>query len=205
MNVSFGLQIQKQSQSPIVPRGIHHVMTTPSNPPSAVPRLGPAWRGKGSGFQPPPAVPDAERRPPAGTTHAVPAGNNHHGGTRERSNSNPFSALDDEEEGRFSHLRSAAGGSVTAAAYVRSSSTGVVAPSKPRSLADLAASVPRRGSASAGVAGTAESEKVIRYTREKLLSLRPRPVEKEGGELPEILRHLEGSVVVSHVAQDPGK
>eukprot|EP00804_Cyclotella_cryptica_P024270 CCRYP_012549-RC/>CCRYP_012549-RC protein AED:0.08 eAED:0.08 QI:405/1/1/1/0.5/0.28/7/635/1156 len=183
--------------------------TSTNNPPSAVPRLGPAWRGKGSGFQPPPAVPDAERRPPAGTSGTSTTNNNN--GTRDRSNSNPFSALDDEEEGRFSHLRSTAtsgGSSGTGATFTRSSSTGVVAaavPSKPRSLADLAASVPRRGSASAAAvsSGGGENEKVLRYTREKLLSLRPRRGEGEGGELPEVLRHLEGSVVVSRVAQDP--
>lgn len=54
-----------------------------------------------------------------------------------------------------------------------------------------------------GGGGGGGDEKVIRYTREKLLSLRPRP--SGGDELPEILRHLEGSVVVSVKAQDPGE
>lgn len=54
-----------------------------------------------------------------------------------------------------------------------------------------------------GGASHHESEKVIRYTREKLLSLRPRPAEGEG--LPDCLRGMEGSVVVSLVAQDPGE
>ena len=43
--------------------------------------------------------------------------------------------------------------------------------------------------------------KVIRYTREKLLSLWGRG----DGKVPECLRALEGSVVVSKVAQDPGE
>lgn len=73
-----------------------------------------------------------------------------------------------------------------------------------RSLADLAASVPRRNTVVASSTHGGEGsggEKVIRYTREKLLSLRPRP----GEELPECLRGMEGSVVISSVAQDPGE
>lgn len=159
-------------------------MTTPQQP-----RLGPAWRGKGTGFQPPPAVPDAKRE--------------------QRSSSdrkNPFSALDDDEQppsssnsnegGRFSSLSSRGG-------FHRSASSGQ---SKPRSLADLAAAAPPRRSTmsttSHGV-GSEAGEKVIRYTREKLLSLRPRPKDGEG--LPDCLKELEGSVVVSLLAQDPGK
>lgn len=44
---------------------------------------------------------------------------------------------------------------------------------------------------------------MIRYTREKLLSLRPVPKGGEG--LPDVLRALEGSVCVSDAAQDPGE
>ena len=44
--------------------------------------------------------------------------------------------------------------------------------------------------------------KIIRFTREKLLSLRPRPTGDVG--LPDVLKHLEGSVVVASEPQDPG-
>ncbi|KAL7495872.1 hypothetical protein ACHAWT_004205 [Skeletonema menzelii] len=43
--------------------------------------------------------------------------------------------------------------------------------------------------------------KIIRFTREKLLSLRPRPTGDVG--LPDVLKHLEGSVVVASEPQDP--
>ena len=56
-----------------------------------------------------------------------------------------------------------------------------------------------RGGGSGGDGGA----KVIRYTREKLLSLRPVPKEDEGP--PAILKHLEGSVVISKAPQDPGE
>lgn len=45
--------------------------------------------------------------------------------------------------------------------------------------------------------------KVIRYTREKLLSLRPRPRGADEG-LPDVLKHLEGNVIISSEPQDPG-
>lgn len=167
------------------------------------PRLGPAWSRKGSGFQPPPAVPDSNR-----STSNEGRTRSGSGGDRK----NPFSALDDDEhgtaappaaasEGRFSALSSRGG-------FHRSSSSGQGS-NKPRSLADLAASVPptRRntthGAGGGGGGSGYEQEKVIRYTREKLLSLRPRP--KEGEELPDCLKGMEGSVVVSLVAQDPGE
>lgn len=65
-----------------------------------------------------------------------------------------------------------------------------------------------RGSTSLGGSGGDPfggdgAAKVIRYTREKLLSLRPVPKESDG--LPGGLRHLEGSVVVSKAPQDPGE
>ena len=170
------------------------------------PRLGPAWRGKGTGFQPPPAVPDKR---PSSSEGRNRSGSNASGGERR----NPFSALEEDEGGnsgtpsesggRFSALSSRGGGG-----YHRSASSGQ---GKPRSLADLAAAAPpRRNTLHSNFAGGgggggsfADNEKVIRYTREKLLSLRPRPKEGEG--LPDCLKGMEGSVVVSTVAQDPGE
>jgi hypothetical protein len=45
--------------------------------------------------------------------------------------------------------------------------------------------------------------KVIRYTREKLLSMRAPPI--AGEEPPELLKHMEGTVILSKTPQDPGK
>jgi hypothetical protein len=113
--------------------------------------------------------------------------------------------------------------------FHRSSSTGT----KPtgRSLADLAAKVPEaasagrrhssfgegarsgsgrfstlRGSDAVVASGSIDAykpdPKVIRYTREKLLSLRPAPKGPDPGP-PEVLKPLDGSVVVSPTVQDP--
>ena len=46
--------------------------------------------------------------------------------------------------------------------------------------------------------------KVIRYTREKLLSMRPAPRGPENGP-PEHLQWLDGSVILSKICQDPGE
>lgn len=187
------------------------------------PRLGPAWRGKGSGFQPPPAVPDAKQRPNSSDSSS---GRNRSGSNAsgEPVRRNPFSALEEDnsgaaangappEGGRFSSLSSRGGGG---GGFHRSSSS---VQGKPRSLADLAASAPPprrntlaahsegrfpdRGERGGGDRGGVEGEKVIRYTREKLLSLRPRPSDGEG--LPDCLKGMEGSVIVSSKPLDPGE
>ena len=54
---------------------------------------------------------------------------------------------------------------------------------------------------SGGMEGSGSGAKVIRYTREKLLSLRGRG---DDG-LPDCLKVMEGSVVVSTASQDPGE
>ena len=47
---------------------------------------------------------------------------------------------------------------------------------------------------------------IIRYTREKLLSLRGRVDEdKDGNKVPTVLMELDDDIIVSKVAQDPGK
>lgn len=43
----------------------------------------------------------------------------------------------------------------------------------------------------------------IRYTREKLLALRPDPTDSDGS--PAVLKHMDGSSLLSDEAQDPGK
>jgi hypothetical protein len=114
--------------------------------------------------------------------------------------------------------------------FNRSSSTG--AKPTGRSLADLAAKVPEMASAGrrhssfgeggrsgsgrfstlrgsdAGVVASGSIEaykpdpKVIRYTREKLLSLRTAPKGPDPGP-PEVLKPLDGSTIVSPTVQDP--
>ncbi|KAG7349392.1 GYF domain containing protein [Nitzschia inconspicua] len=64
-----------------------------------------------------------------------------------------------------------------------------------------------RGGNDAGASGGSidaykPDPKVTRYTREKLLSLRPAPKNPDPGP-PEVLKPLEGSVVYSLIAQDP--
>jgi hypothetical protein len=115
--------------------------------------------------------------------------------------------------------------------FNRSSSTGTGTKSSGRSLADLAAKVPEPASAGrrhssfgegvrpatgrfsalrasdGGVAGGSidaykPDPKVTRYTREKLLSLRPAPKNPDPGP-PDVLKPLEGSVIYSATAQDP--
>eukprot|EP00339_Tiarina_fusa_P000209 CAMPEP_0117003288 /NCGR_PEP_ID=MMETSP0472-20121206/4654_1 /TAXON_ID=693140 ORGANISM="Tiarina fusus, Strain LIS" /NCGR_SAMPLE_ID=MMETSP0472 /ASSEMBLY_ACC=CAM_ASM_000603 /LENGTH=1077 /DNA_ID=CAMNT_0004703879 /DNA_START=46 /DNA_END=3279 /DNA_ORIENTATION=- len=97
-----------------------------------------------------------------------------------------------------------------------------------RSLADLAARVPesattgRRLSAGYDSAGRSSGRftglrpgessaagdnfkpdpKVVRYTREKLLSMRPSPRGPDPGP-PEDMMHLEGAVIISQTCQDP--
>ena len=109
----------------------------------------------------------------------------------------------------------------------RSSFTRATSAGSRRSLADLAARVPessmgshsgrRHGHHSEGRFSRSQSEgtstgghidsykpdpKVIRYTREKLLSLRFAPRGADPGP-PDVLKALEGSVVISATAQDP--
>ena len=100
-----------------------------------------------------------------------------------------------------------------------------------RSLADLAARVPdtavtgRRHSANYDGTGRATGSrfsslrsgesgstidnykpdpKVVRYTREKLLSMRPSPRGPDPGP-PSDIAHLDGAVILSQTCQDPGK
>ena len=182
---------------------------------SPLPRLGPTWRSSnsqgGKGFQPPPAVssdPTSSRYSSSGS----------HDGTVSP-NRNSFSALVDDEDssnkppersnsGGFSSrsegLRTAAPAGGSGGAY-RSSSMGG---GGGRSLAELASRVGSR-SRSQGSSyddsnrsnNPEEYKKIIRFTREKLLSLRPRPK----GFIPSALKHLEGNLILSDEPQDPGR
>ena len=103
--------------------------------------------------------------------------------------------------------------------YSRTSSSSGSFGKKPtgRSLADLVASKPNTGMSRSqsssggnyrerervggGGGGNEEVDKkaVIRYTREKLLSLRPEPADG----IPPFLKHLLGTVVLSNTPQEP--
>ena len=184
---------------------------------SPLPRLGPTWyKGAGNqggrGFQPPPAVP-AER---VTRSRSGSAGSS---GSDTKPNVNKFSVLDDDDEGDD---RRVSGNSRSEAlrSYHRSPSGGP----KPsgRSLADLAARSPPTGVARSnsaplreeggsgrfsglggGAEGTHSAPKIIRFTRERLLSLRTPPGPDDENP-PPLLKHLEGSPILSEVPQDPG-
>ena len=153
--------------------------------------LRPAWRNQsGKGFQPPPSV-NADR----GRSASIGSESSDKSQGRVY---NKFSALDDEDDNldlagspqpksRLEGLRQGLA--------ARSASTGNKAGNSGRSLADLAATVPEKQTSTRFV----RDENEIRYTREKLLSMRPEPKE----EMPEALKHVEGTVVLAERAQDP--
>jgi len=186
--------------------------------------LRPAWHkgtSGGRGFQPPPTVSERGDKARSGSL-----------GSQERSSSNKFAVLDDDEgplpvlpgNGDKSNSTGNSRSEAFRSSFNRSSSTGT-RPSG-RSLADLAARVPepagppvRRSSAfdpnrpggsgrsrsvsegSNGVDNFKPDPKVIRYTREKLLSIRPVPKDKE---YPDTLKEHNGSPVLTDDPQDPG-
>lgn len=171
------------------------------------PRLGPSWKSTssgGKGFQPPSAEPDNSKN----------------------SNRNSFSLLDMEDDSpkpsdssprryatRSDALRSSAASGGTFATNTRSTRM------QGRSLSDLASRLPVPTerpvkSSSKGLDDSSESlrtsavkdfddKNVIRFTREKLLSMRPRVDSKRVA--PEVLSSLEGSNLLSTEPQDPGK
>jgi hypothetical protein len=187
---------------------------------SANSSLRPAWhRGNqsGRGFQPPPTVASERSRSQSIGSEprdSVPS-----------SNSNKFAALDDDEDmvtdgsnakneepkenSRSEALRPGPG------LGGRNSSTSSSKGPSGRSLADLAARVPERPrvvpahAPETAVTTTAapsvdapviKSEaKVIRYTRERLLSLRPSPLSAP----PPHMKGIEGTVILSLEPQDP--
>lgn len=168
----------------------------------------------GRGFQPPPTVTDRGEKGRSGSW-----------GSQERGSSNKFAALDDDDDGFIpvAGIKSdekPAGTSRSEAfrsSFGRQSSTG----SKPsgRSLADLAARVPeppgtavarRSAGRFSGYRSTGEGNgvdakvdtKVIRYTREKLLSMRVVPKDNQ---IPDLLNDMIGSPIISDTPHDPGK
>ena len=162
---------------------------------SANSSLRPAWRNQsgGRGFQPPPTVNSGKGRSSS-------IGSSTEGSEKSEGRIyNKFSALDDDDDfevvggGPKSRLEGLRQGLA-----VRSASTGTKPGGSGRSLSDLAATVPEKAASSTSNR-FARDENVIRFTREKLLSMRPQPK----GEVPEVLRELEGTVVLAENAQDP--
>ena len=179
---------------------------------SANSSLRPAWKGGGKGFQPPPTVASEQRAKKADDP---------------RSNMNAFAALDDDEEAVAAAVSNHAAvnnnnnNNNSRSEALRGS--GPTASGKPsgRSLSELAARAPgvpesqaRAGGGSGGVGGRFErlrsdsnvsegglkpEAKVIRYTRERLLSMRPSPL----SEPPQCLSELIGNSILSEEAQDP--
>jgi hypothetical protein len=176
--------------------------------------LRPTWSrssGKegGKGFQPPPAVP-VERRTRSGSQGSS-------GSSDHPRPSNKFAALDDDDDEVVASASSSKSGAQRTPPF-RSGSFGAdrKSPSSGprgsgRSLASLAATVPEASIGRANSAGYraarsdsfSEAAKVTRFTREKLLALRPRP-EDDGGP-PEDLKHLAGNPILSAVPLDPGE
>eukprot|EP00523_Entomoneis_sp_CCMP467_P010635 CAMPEP_0168738414 /NCGR_PEP_ID=MMETSP0724-20121128/10919_1 /TAXON_ID=265536 /ORGANISM="Amphiprora sp., Strain CCMP467" /LENGTH=1104 /DNA_ID=CAMNT_0008785753 /DNA_START=77 /DNA_END=3391 /DNA_ORIENTATION=+ len=173
--------------------------------------LRPAWRNSsgGRGFQPPPSV--ASER---GRSQSIGSSGDNSAGENRASTYNKFSALDDDEDGietaaerppppkgnsRSEALRQGLGS--------RSSSIGKSSMGGGgRRLADLAATAPERpGYTATGrfaprpAAVPIDEGKIIRFTRERLLSMRPAP----NPVLPLDLKPLEGNVIISETPQDP--
>ena len=182
--------------------------------------LRPGWskgNSGGRGFQPPPTVADRGEKGRSGSW-----------GSQERGSANKFAALDDDDDGFIPVAGGKAddkpSGTSRSEAFRSSFGRQSSAGSKPsgRSLADLAARVPepqvapvaRRTAArftgyrSTGEGGngadlnTKPDTKVIRYTRERLLSMRVVPKDNE---IPELLNEMIGSSVISDTSQDPGR
>mmetsp|Transcript_20038 Transcript_20038/g.41899 ORF Transcript_20038/g.41899 Transcript_20038/m.41899 type:complete len:1092 (-) Transcript_20038:300-3575(-) len=172
--------------------------------------LRPAWRNQsgGRGFQPPPSV--ASER---GRSQSIGSSGDNSAGENRTPTYNKFSALDDDEDviegdrppapkgnSRSEALRQGLGS--------RSSSTGKSLGG--RRLADLAASAPTDrptgysgGGGRYGARGAPapiDEGKIIRFTREKLLSMRPAA---PSNILPDDLKPLAGNVIISEEPQDP--
>ena len=183
-------------------------MSSPaSGSPSSLPRLGPTWSKGGKSFQPPPPAVTRSRSGSAGSS----------GSESRPSNLNKFSVLDDDDE--VNGERAPANSRSEALRSFHRTSSGGPKPSG-RSLADLAARAPpaalSRSSSTPyreeggnsrfsglGSEGEEINVKVIRFTREKLLSMRKAPGPDDPNP-PEVLKHIEGTSVLSPEPQDPG-
>jgi len=168
--------------------------------------LRPAWnRGSSKGFQPPPAV-ASERSSSTGNAK------------NQARDYNKFAALDpDDEDALVTEAAEAAASSLSRSDALRSAGRAASSAggASGRSLADLAARAPpppegpRRLSAlRSGSEGSASDHKemasqvkVVRFTRERLLSMRP--PQPRASPPDRLAAELEGSVILSLEPQDP--
>lgn len=193
--------------------------------------LRPAWSkepgdGTGRGFQPPPTVPShrTEKARSSSWGSQERRGANKFSALQDDEDGGAYT-VDKSDEIAGGNSRSEAFRS----SFSRTSSSANKA--QGRSLADLAARVPdnaatgrrtnyeARGTGSGRFTGLKTGDqvassaggsndtfkpdpKVIRYTREKLLSMRP-PTELSMQALPSTLNHFEGSSILSETPQDP--
>lgn len=172
--------------------------------------LRPAWKGGGKGFQPPPTV--ASERSKKADEASI------------RRDMNAFAALDDEEDAAAvaNAVASGLGGGTnypsnnSRSEALRDSGEGGSGKSGGRSLSELVALTSSQTDSQGRVGsrferlrsdsnvseggGVLKSEaKVIRFTRERLLSMRPAPLP----EPPQVLKELVGNVILAEVGQDP--
>ena len=184
---------------------------TPTSPSSSssLPKLGPAWYraagGNKGGFRPPPAVPldnnkqqqQQQQRPSSG------------------GNVNSFSALlleeDDEEPTTTTAPPTRAASTMTTTEVPRPLFQRNPSSGGGRSLAELAAAaaptasstmMSRTNKATDGSSfrKSVDDQPIVRYTREKLLAMRP----SCSISLPTLLQPLQGNVILANHALDPG-
>lgn len=167
--------------------------------------LRPAWNRGNKGFQPPPQVATERNRSQSIDDH------------EKQRDYNKFSALDDEEdvalatgETAASHKSSETNSRSEALRSGIAGRSSSVGGKTGRSLTDLAARAPERTSSRFSTLRTQDSssetkppaveDKVVRFTRERLLSMRPPPRSEPRDKLKQ---ELEGSLILCETAQDP--
>lgn len=187
---------------------IPSIIVMSSSSPKQQPRLAPGWGGRsGSGtFQPPP-VPNPKSDGRFSSLSSSSPRNSTTGRISAR-NSNSFSMLDDEDPPQPPSLSNGTTTTSPAPRRVWGSSSG-----KGRTLSDLAASKAPSTASTSSSSGKSNSHSsqisssivddkpIIRYTRERLLSMR-RPVDDESV-IPSCLEHLVGLPVLVERCQEP--
>ena len=166
--------------------------------------LRPTWSRSaasgGRGFQPPPPVPP-ERRTRSGSQGSS-------GSNDQPKVTNKFAALDDDDDDvvptRTPPFRTASFGHPKSPSGPKGRSLADLASNVPESAIGRAHSVGYRGAITRSDSFSEPTIKVLRFTREKLLALRPRPDPNMVGP-PDSLTHLDDNPILSQEALDPGE